>query len=72
MIVFRVKEILPKSAEPTPDVIEVSEPKKSRLDDDDDEKTLPDDGRIWSKPLAEARENNREDEFDEYLQNLFF
>lgn len=48
--------------------------KKSRLDDDDDDdaNTLRDDGQIWSRPLPEVRENNREDEFDEYLQTLFF
>lgn len=67
-----MKEVLPKPAEPTPDVVEVTETKKSRLDDDDDEKTLADDGTIWSKPLPDVRENTREDEFDEYLQNLFF
>ena len=72
-ILFRVKEVLPKE-EPTPEIVEVTETgKKSRLDnDDDDANTLADDGQIWSKPLAEVRESNREDEFDEYLQTLFF
>ncbi|CAF1552253.1 unnamed protein product [Adineta steineri] len=56
----KVKEVVPKQQE-------------SRLDDDDENpSTLPDDGQIWSKPLAETREATREDEFDEYLQTLFF
>ncbi|CAF4387191.1 unnamed protein product, partial [Rotaria magnacalcarata] len=46
--------------------------KKSRLDTDDDTTTIPDDGKMWSQPLAEARETTREDEFEEYLQTLFF
>jgi hypothetical protein len=60
-----VKEVVPKSTEPDNDVTEITEPsssssvqKKSRLDDDGTI-TLTDDGKIWSKPLAEARETTR-------------
>ena len=55
-----MKEVLPKPIEPVPE--EVPEPsvqKKSRLDDDEDPNTIPDDGQIWSKPLAETREATR-------------
>jgi len=73
----KVKEVVPKSKEPDTEITEVTEPssssvqKKSRLDDDDTI-TMPDDGQIWSKPLPETRETTREDEFEEYLQTLFF
>ncbi len=53
-----MKEVLPKSNEPVPEVPEPSVQKKSRLDDDEDN-TLADDGQIWSKPLAETREATR-------------
>jgi hypothetical protein len=59
-----VKEVIPKTKEADTEVTEIIEPsslsvqKKSRLDDDDTV-TLTDDGRIWSKPLAEARETTR-------------
>jgi hypothetical protein len=88
-----VKEVLPKPKESDNEITEITEPsssvqKKSRLDDDDTV-TLADDGKIWSKPLAETRETTRleifllylfniypilfrEDEFEEYLQTLFF
>jgi hypothetical protein len=54
-----VKEVLPKSNEPVLEVPEPSVQKKSRLDDDDEDNTIRDDGQIWSKPLAEARETTR-------------
>lgn len=90
---FRLKEFVPKEKT---EVTEITEPtessvqKKSRLDtDDSDITTIADDGQMWSKPLAEARETTRlifmilflfifisflfrEDEFEEYLQTLFF
>ncbi|CAF1471859.1 unnamed protein product [Rotaria magnacalcarata] len=72
----KVKEIVPKEKESEPEVTEIDESasvqKKSRLDTDDDTTTIPDDGKMWSQPLAEARETTREDEFEEYLQTLFF
>ncbi|CAF0956487.1 unnamed protein product [Adineta ricciae] len=76
----KVKEFVPKEKEADESqATDVSEEassssvqKKSRLDDDDDTITLQDDGQIWSKSLAETREATREDEFDEYLQTLFF
>ena len=90
-----MKEFVPKPKESDNEITEIPEPsssssvqKKSRLDDDDTV-TLADDGKIWSKPLAETRETTRleilllylfdnypilfrEDEFEEYLQTLFF
>ena len=57
---FRVKEVLPKTSEEK-EIEELPNPsttKKSRVDDDKDE-GLGDDGQIWSKPLAEARETTR-------------
>ncbi|UJR09572.1 hypothetical protein I4U23_013807 [Adineta vaga] len=75
----KAKEVVPKEKESESEVTEMTEPsssvqKKSRLDNDDDDDTiiLQDDGQIWSKPLPETREATREDEFDEYLQTLFF
>ncbi|CAF3225462.1 unnamed protein product, partial [Rotaria sp. Silwood2] len=72
----KVKEVVPKTEEADSEVTEIVEStsvqKKSRLDNDDDETTILDDGKIWSKPLAETRETTREDEFEEYLQTLFF
>ncbi|CAF1292674.1 unnamed protein product [Adineta steineri] len=71
----KVKEVVPKQQEVENEITESSSSvqKKSRLDDDDENpSTLRDDGQIWSKPLAETREATREDEFDEYLQTLFF
>jgi hypothetical protein len=65
-----VKEVLPKSNEPVPEVPEPSVQKKSRLDDDDnDGNTLADDGQIWSKPLAETREATRL--ISSYSSNFF-
>lgn len=61
---FRVKEFVQKTGEQDDEVTEVeassSTQKKSRLDtEDEDETTLTDDGRIWSKPLPESHEANR-------------
>lgn len=95
-----MKEVVPKAKEPESESSQVEESiteverstqKKSRLDTDDDMITIPDDGKLWSKPLPEARETTRlvtlvifcyhficfclvfrEDEFEEYLQTLFF
>ncbi len=64
-----MKEVLPKSNEPVPEVPEPSVKKKSRLDDDDDGNTLADDGQIWSKPLAETREATRL--ISSYSSNFF-
>ncbi|CAF5218467.1 unnamed protein product, partial [Rotaria magnacalcarata] len=54
----KVKEIVPKEKESEPEVTEIDESasvqKKSRLDTDDDTTTIPDDGKMWSQPLAEA------------------
>ncbi|CAF5159674.1 unnamed protein product, partial [Rotaria sp. Silwood1] len=72
---FRVKEVIPKVKEEESEITEIDEStvqKKSRLDNDNDQTTIQDDGQIWSKPLAETRETTREDEFEEYLQTLFF
>ena len=44
-----------ESVEPLP----LSVPKKSRLDDDNETTTIPDDGQIWSKSLADTRETTR-------------
>ncbi|CAF5011528.1 unnamed protein product, partial [Rotaria sp. Silwood1] len=71
----KVKEVIPKVKEEESEVTEIDEStvqKKSRLDNDNDQTTIQDDGQIWSKPLAETRETTREDEFEEYLQTLFF
>ncbi len=56
-----MKEFLPKSEPEVTEITEISSSvqKKSRLDDDDDDTTIPDDGHLWSKPLAEARETTR-------------
>ncbi|CAF3791358.1 unnamed protein product [Rotaria sp. Silwood1] len=71
----KVKEVIPKVKEEESEITEIDEStvqKKSRLDNDNDQTTIQDDGQIWSKPLAETRETTREDEFEEYLQTLFF
>ena len=70
-----MKEILPKEKEPEPEVTEIDDSasvqKKSRLDTDDDTTTMPDDGKMWSQPLAETRETTRSVGFCLYIQYLF-